>query len=297
MSEAIIEARGLHKSFKGTPALNGLDLDVPAGSIFGFLGRNGAGKTTTIKLLMGLLKADRGDAHVFGLRAGDASASIEIRRRIGFATEEKELYPYMTVAQVIRFTRSFFPRWRDDLAERYLRLFELPAQRKIPALSKGMRSKLMLLLAMSHGAELLVLDEPTEGLDPAAVEGVLRELVALSGADGTTIFFSSHQLSEVEQIADHVCIIERGATVVAGSLDDLKLQYQRLRVVFAGDGAAPVHWVDGVQHIHQEGRTVEMLVSRNLDAILQQAHALPGASVERFPVTLKEIFLEQVRSS
>jgi ABC-type branched-subunit amino acid transport system ATPase component len=166
MTDFIIETSQLCKSFKDKPALRGLDLRVPAGSIFGFLGRNGAGKTTTIKNLMGLLRADSGGAHVFGNPVADADRSVEVRRRIGFVTEDKELYPYMTVEQIIRFARPFFPKWRDDLEQRYLQMFELPPKRKIPDLSKGMRSKLMLLLAMSRGADLLILDEPTDGLDP-----------------------------------------------------------------------------------------------------------------------------------
>src|ERR1700719_810089 len=132
MTDSVIETHELRKSFKGNVALNGLNLSVRVGSIFGFLGRNGAGKTTTIKLLMGFLKPDGGDARVFGLSAGDPSASIEIRRRLGFVTEEKELYPYMTVEQIIRFTRGFFPKWRDDLERRYLKQFELPLNQKIP---------------------------------------------------------------------------------------------------------------------------------------------------------------------
>lgn len=297
MGDLVIETQGLRKSFKGQTALAGLNLDVPAGSIYGFLGRNGAGKTTAIKLLMGFLRPDGGDARVFGLPAGGFSASIDIHRRLGFVTEEKDLYPYMTVEQIIRFTRSFFPGWRDDLEKRYLKLFDLPPNRKIPNLSKGMRSKLMLLLGISHGAELLILDEPTAGLDPVAVEDMLRELVAISAAEGTTVFFSSHQLEEVEQIADHICIIDRGTAIVTGSLDDLKAQYQRLRIVFDQELRTPIQWLDGAEHIRQEGRTVEILASRNVDAILNQARSLPGTSVEHFPVTLKEIFLEHVRSN
>jgi len=269
---------------------------VPAGSIFGFLGRNGAGKTTTIKLLMGLLKPDGGEARVFGLPAGDPRAGIEIRRRVGFVTEDKELYPYMTVDEIIRFTRSFFPKWRVDLEKKYLKLFDLAPGRKIPDLSKGMRSKLMLLLGISHGAEILILDEPTEGLDPIAVEDMLRELVAIAAAEGTTIFFSSHQLHEVEQIADRVSIIDRGAAVLSGSLDDLKNHYRRLRVVLREELRGPVRWGEGAEHIRQDGRTVEILASRNIEAIVNQAQSLPGASVECFPVNLKELFVEHTRS-
>jgi ABC-2 type transport system ATP-binding protein len=266
------------------------------GSIFGFLGRNGAGKTTTIKTLMGLLRCDSGNAEVFGRPIIDADYSVEIRRRIGFVTEDKELYPYMTVEQLIRFTRPFFPKWRHDLERRYLQMFELPPRRKIPDLSKGMRSKLMLLLAISRGAELLILDEPTDGLDPAATEDVLRELVAIAASSGTTMFFSSHQLSEVELIADHIGIVDQGKMIVSGSLDDMKVQYQRLQMVFPDPMKLPKQWVDGVESVRQEGRMVSIIASRNADAIVDQVQAIPGTVVERFPVTLKEIFLEHVRS-
>jgi ABC-2 type transport system ATP-binding protein len=297
MTNFIIETDQLCKSFKSKQALRGLDLRVPVGSIFGFLGRNGAGKTTTIKTLMGVLRSDSGSAHVFGIPVADAGRTAEIRRRIGFVTEDKELYPYMTVEQIIRFTRPFFPKWRDDLEHRYLQMFELPPNCKIPNLSKGMRSKLMLLLAISRGADLLILDEPTDGLDPAATEDVLRELVAIAASSETTMFFSSHQLAEVELIADHIGIINQGRMVVAGSLDDMKFRYQRLQVVFADVVKLPPSWVEGVESVRQEGRVISILASHNVDAIAEQVRFIPGTTVELFPVTLKEIFLEHVRSN
>jgi ABC-2 type transport system ATP-binding protein len=297
MTDFIIETSQLCKSFKNKEALRGLDLRVPTGSIFGFLGRNGAGKTTTINTLMGLLRSDSGSAHVFGTPVADADRSIETRRRIGFVTEDKELYPYMTVEQIIRFTRPFFPKWREDLERRYLEMFDLPPKGKIPDLSKGMRSKLMLLLAISRGADLLILDEPTDGLDPAATEDVLRELVAISASSGTTMFFSSHQLNEVELIADHIGIIDHGKMIVTGSLDDMKLRYQRLQIVFADSTNIPTRWSDGAASVRQEGRTVSILASHNVDAIVAHAQSIPGTVVERFPVTLKEIFLEHTRSN
>jgi ABC-2 type transport system ATP-binding protein len=161
----------------------------------------------------------------------------------------------------------------------------------------GMRSKLMLLLAISRGAELLILDEPTDGLDPAATEDVLRELVSIAASSETTMFFSSHQLSEVELIADYIGIVDHGRMVVTGSLDDMKVHYQRLQMVFADHVELPKHWVDGVESVRQEGRVVSILASRNVDAIVDQVRSVPGTVVERFPVTLKEIFLEHVRSN
>jgi ABC-2 type transport system ATP-binding protein len=248
-------------------------------------------------LLLGLLKADGGVASVFGVPLRDADSAIDIRRRIGFVSEEKDLYPYMSVGEIIRFTRPFFPRWRDDLSDRYLKMFDLPLKRRISDLSKGMRSKLMLLLALSHQPELLILDEPTDGLDPAATEDMLRELVAVAASGSTTIFFSSHHLNEVEQISDHICIIDHGASIVAGALDDIRLRYQRLQVVFESEVRTPAKWVEGVEHIRQEGRVVSILASSNVDAIVDQIQSLPVSKLERQPVSLKDIFLDHVRSN
>ena len=296
MTECAIEAVELRKSFKGHEALCGLNLNVPRGSVFGFLGRNGAGKTTTIRILMGLAKADRGEARIFGIAPGDDKSGALLRRRIGFVPEDKELYPYMTVEQVIGFSRPFFPHWRDDLESRYLNAFDLPPKKKIPDLSKGMRSKLMLLLAIARGSELLVLDEPTDGLDPVMAEELLRELIRLSASDGTTIFFSSHQLAEVEQIADRITIINQGRSIVSGELEDLKRQYQRIKVVFADGIPAAIPWAQGADRIRKEGRMVSILSGQNSEEIMAQARALPGTSVDTYPVTLKELFLELMRA-
>jgi len=297
MVESVIETQDLRKTFGKQSAVDGLNLRVPSGSIYGFLGKNGAGKTTTIELLLNIVKPSGGHASVFGIPVTDIARSTQIRQRIGFVSEDKGLYPYMTVEQIIRFTRPFFPGWRDDLERQYLELFNLPLKKKVGELSKGMGSKLMLLLAVVRGADLLILDEPTEGLDPAAVEEVLRELVSMAASNGTTIFFSSHQLPEVEQIAEHVCIIDRGKAVVAGALDDLKAQYQRIQVVVDRELNEPVRWVDGVVKVRQEGRMLSLLVSRNVEAILAQIRSLPVASTEQFPVSLKDIFLESVRNN
>ena len=295
MNDLVIQTRGLRKSYDGTPALGGIDLAVPRGSICGFLGRNGAGKTTTIKLLLRILRPDAGEISLFGNRVDSEAASVDARRRIGFVTEEKQLYPYMTVGQTIRFTRSFFPGWRADLEARYLEIFRLPADKPVPKLSKGMRTQLMLLLALARGAELLILDEPTDGLDPAVTEEVLEALAGLTAAEGTSIFFSSHHLAEVEQIADRVCLIDRGQIVIDGALDDLKTEYRRILLVFAGDAPESVAALAGVDHVRTRGRTASLLAHGDIDATLDRARLLRPESVEVHPVTLKELFLEHVK--
>jgi ABC-2 type transport system ATP-binding protein len=295
MNGNMIDTQGLSKSYSGKAALRGLNLAVPRGSICGFLGRNGAGKTTTLKLLLGMLRPDSGQIRLFGEAVESEASSIAARRRIGFVSEDKELYPFMNVGQTIRFTRPFFPGWRRDLEEKYLELFRLPLRKAVPKLSKGMRTQLMLLLAMARGAELLMMDEPTSGLDPAMTEEILRALADLAANGETTIFFSSHQLAEVEQLCDRVCIIGEGQAVIDGELDELKSQYRRILLTF--DGAVPnaLASLADIDHLRQRGRTASLLTHGNVDALVDRARELGSAAVEVRPVTLKELFLDHVR--
>jgi ABC-2 type transport system ATP-binding protein len=290
----VIETFELRKQYGDVDALRGLILQVPAGSIFGFLGRNGAGKTTTIKVLLGMARPSGGRALVFGQPAESPGASVEARRRIGFVSDEKDLYDYMTVEEMIHFTAAFFPRWRADLEQRYLRAFELPPARKIKALSRGTRTKLALLLALCRSADLLILDEPTSGLDPAMTEEVLQALVAHVANEEMTVFFSSHQIAEVDQIADRIAIIDRGRTVVAGALDDLRESYRRIQFVFEGDAPDVSFHAPGAGRVQRHGRVLTILASTGSDLIVDEARVLNPVSVDIVPVSLKEIFLETV---
>ena len=213
MADAVIETRGLCKAYGAVEALRGLDLRVAPASICGFLGRNGAGKTTTLKVLMGMVRPTGGSASVFGLDPWNDG--VAIRARTAFVSDEKDLYDDMTVDGLIRFTASFYPGWRHEIAARHQRRFALPGMQRVARLSRGMRTKLALLLAFSRGADLLLLDEATSGLDPVATEEVLQAIVGEVANAGTTVFFSSHQLTEVEQIADHVVLIDEGRALLA----------------------------------------------------------------------------------
>src|SRR5262249_1515149 len=255
---------------------------------------NGAGKTTTLKVLLGMARPSAGDARVFGLPAATPAASVQIRARTGFVSEDKDLYPYMTVEQIIRFTASFYPRWRRDLEREYLSRFELPRDRKVKALSRGIRTKLSLMLSLCRGAELLILDEPTSGLDPATTEQVLRALLAHVASESSTIFFSSHQIAEVDQIADHIAIIDRGRAVVTGALEELRERYRRIQLVFDGQAPPAAFDAPGVVRVIREGRVVTVLSSAGAEPIVDQARTLGAVSVDVAPVTLKEIFLETV---
>ena len=290
-----IETSDLWKRYDEVEALRGLNLQVPAGSICGFLGRNGAGKTTTIKVLLGMARPTKGTAHVLGVAAHDSAAGAAVRQRIGFVSDEKDLYDYMTVGEIVDFTRPFFPRWNTGLERKYLGTFELSPHREIKELSRGTRTKLALLLVLCRGAELLILDEPTAGLDPAMAEEVLQALVGHVAGGETTIFFSSHQISEIEQIADHVAIIDRGRLVVSGALDDVRDRYQRVQLVFDGDPPRVEFRVAGVIRVERHGRVMTVLTS-DREALIAEAKTLGPSSIDASPVTLKDIFLESVRT-
>ena len=288
----IIETADLWKRYDGVEAVRGLTLQIPRGSICGFLGRNGAGKTTTIKILLGMVRPTSGIARVFGLDAHAPDASLAIRQRTGFVSDEKDLYAFMTVADMIRFTARFYPKWRRDLEDRYLRTFELPTNRTVKALSRGMRAKLALLLAFCRGAELLILDEPTSGLDPVATEEVLQTIVSHVAAEELTVFFSSHQIAEIDQVADRVVIVDRGRAVVSGALDDLRESHCRVQFVFDTDAPAATFRTPGVGRITRDGRVLTVFSRAGAAAVVEEARALHPTSITVIPVTLKDIFLE-----
>jgi ABC-2 type transport system ATP-binding protein len=207
---------------------------------------------------------------------------------------EEYALPIGSVHEIIRFTASFYPGWRTDLETRYLKSFALPPHQKTKALSLGMRTKLSLLLALCRGAELLVLDEPTSGLDPAGTEEVLHAIVAHVAGENMTVFFSSHQLADVDQIADHIAIIDQGRTVVAGALEDLRAQYRRIQLVFNGDAPEIAFRAPGVVRTLRQGRVMTVLSNAGSDGLIEEAMRFGPVSADVLPVTLKEIFLESV---
>lgn len=295
MPNPAIEIQGLVKRYGSNNALNGLDLTVPRGAVAGFVGLNGAGKTTTLRILLQMAKADSGSASVLGLNVADRQQSVQIRERSAFVPERKDLFPYMSVGEVIAFTRSFYPKWRSDLEEQYTRDFGLRPEQKITQLSKGTLTKLHLLLSLSRGAELILLDEPTDGLDPLGVEVAMQALVSLAAEEGVTVLFSSHRLNEMEQVADYLCMIHQGRALLSGYLDDLKAECRRVVMVFDDDAARQAPAFADVGHVRQDGRTLTVLARSNPAEVSQKATAAGARSVEVQALSLREMFLELVK--
>jgi ABC-2 type transport system ATP-binding protein len=292
---AIIETTDLRKTYGSHEAVRGLDISVPEGSICAFLGQNGAGKSSTIKMLLGMVHPTAGSGAVLGHRIDREKESLLIRQNVAFVAEDKRLYDYMTVEEIVHFTRSFFPTWNVAFERELLQRFELPPNRKIRQLSKGMRTKLALLLGFARGCRLLILDEPSEGLDPVAIEEVLQIVVSLA-AQGTTVFFSSHQISEVEQVADHVLMIDRGKLVLDLSMDDVLEGYRHVQAVFSEPVEERDLRLPGIEKVHMSGRMVSLVTSSNLESITEHLRMLRASNVNVLPISLKDIFLEKVRA-
>jgi len=290
----VIETHGLTKRYGKFEAVSDLNLRVEAGCITGFLGRNGAGKSSTIRMLLGVIRPSSGTGLMLGRPIDDARQNRESRRRVAYVAEDKQTYAYMTVGEMIAFTRSFYDDWNSSSEQRFLKQFELPPERKVKALSKGMRTKLALLLALARRPQLLILDEPSEGLDPVSIEELLEALVG-AAAEGTSIFFSSHQIAEVERVADQVCIIDHGRLVADTSLDEIRQEYRRITLGFSKDPPRIDFPDETVGCVRTDGRQVTVMARRNADAIIARAHRLGAASVEATPVSLRELFLETVK--
>jgi ABC-2 type transport system ATP-binding protein len=288
MNDLAIETHALHKHYGDIRAVDGLDMHVPRGAVYGFLGRNGAGKTTTIRLLAGLAHPSGGEMRVLGL--DPRVDSVAILERTGLVIE-KMLLPSMTGADLVRFNRGFFPRWSDALARKYAEVFELDMTRKFKKLSTGNRTKLCLLLALAQGAELLVLDEPTAGMDPVVTDQLLRVMVEDFANEGRTLVLSSHHLSEVERIAEWVGIIDQGKLLLEARLDDVRTNFRRVRVV--GEALPLAEWPDIVSANTGEG-TTEYVVRANADAFAAHLQSQGATVLDVTPLNLSEIFLEVV---
>jgi ABC-2 type transport system ATP-binding protein len=288
--ELIVETRGLTKHYGKVEAVRDLSLVVERQCITGFLGRNGAGKSTTIKMLLGMIRPTAGTGRVLGYDIAIPAQSLEIRRRIAYVGEDKGLYGYMTVAELIRFTRSFYKDWQPHIEADLIKAYQLPLGRQIKAISKGMRTKLALLLALARRPALLILDEPSEGLDPVSIEELLQALQEARSA-GVSIFFSSHQLSEVERIADRVVMIDRGQLVLNMALSDLVNNYRHITVELPARGPVPAFGLAGVERVSVVAGQARLLASSNVEDIVAYARSL-NAVVQVAPVNLREVFLD-----
>jgi ABC-2 type transport system ATP-binding protein len=289
-----IETDQLVVRYRRKTAVDGLSLRVRRGSVFGLLGANGAGKTSTIKTLLGFRPPSSGTARILGRDI--IHDRVAINARISYVSETNTLYLNMTIPQLCAFYRATSQRWDQKLVDRYLQLFSLPPKARVRALSKGMRTQLALSLALGNDPEVLILDEPTTGLDPIARRAFLDVLMGDAAAAGKTIFFSSHVLSDVESVVDSIAILRAGKLMVSGELDTLKQQHGLVRLSYeeppSDNVLAALQQVPDVGLVEREGRSARVRVHGNVAKAVNalQTVAAP-ATVDTTGLSLDDIFL------
>lgn len=291
MNDLSVHMEGVSKRYPHF-LLDNVSLDLPEGSILGFIGANGAGKSTTIRILMGLIRQDAGTVTVLGHPM--PADQVAAKREIGFVSEDMRLYGAATLAWHMKFVASIYPQWDQAYADKLVHRFDLKPEQKIKGLSHGQRVKAALLLALARQPRLLLLDEPTTGLDPVARREVLGELMAVLTDERRTILFSSHNTLDVEQISDRIAFIDRGRMIALEEKEDLLDRWRRVRLVVPPSTALPQ--LPGVVEVGGTER-LPVLTTSQFDPAVVALCQDGGASVQSIdPMTLEEIFVANVQS-
>jgi ABC-2 type transport system ATP-binding protein len=291
MSASAIEFQDVQKSFGLAFSLGPLSLNVPCGSIYALIGPNGAGKSTALNMLMGMGEPGLGNIRVLGRdMRGD---EVEIKRRTAYVSPDMDYRAWGTVGRAIDFVRGFYPDWNAALCEELQFTFGVHRDSRVDALSFGARMKLALVLALSRDAELLVLDEPTLGLDAIARRQLFAELLKFMTRDGRTILISSHQLTDLERFADHAAIMNQGRLLTSGRMDRLVERYRQFdaRVVRDTPSSVP-----GVSLIDRQGDRVRLLIDQD-SAPVDALAALGVEVLAEVPLTLEDLFLALIKSA
>ncbi len=286
--QSVIKAQGLTRYFGAKAAVYELTLDVPRGSVFAFLGRNGSGKTTTIRMLLGLLRPTRGSGSILGhdIRA----LPPEARARIGYLTEEHQLYGWMNVHECRDFQSQFFPKWNDKVFHGVIGHFGLKPENRVKSLSRGERAGLCLALTLAPEPEVLILDDPALGLDPVARRSLVESMIYLTRRADRTIFFSSHQLADVERVADYIAVLDHSVLRACCSLEKFRHSVQEVRLTFAGAPPALPQINGLLQAFRSEGELRLTCVHYN-GATEKALRSLNPASLETVPLSLEDAFI------
>jgi len=292
MSDSAIELSGVGKKYRFF-SLDNIHLKLPEGQIMGLIGPNGAGKSTTIRILMGLVHQDTGHVRVLGFRM--PAEQVAAKWDIGFVSEDMRLYESMTLGWHMNFIQSIYPNWDPAYAQLLLKRFGVRAEQKIKGLSHGQRVKAMLLLVLARKPKLLVLDEPTTGLDPVARHEILRELTNVMADDGRSVLFSSHNTQDVEQISDQITFIDRGRIIDSMDKEMYLDRWRRLRLEAPLGIELPA--LPGIVDVRQEGR-LAIATANAFVPDLANAYERAGVRVQRIEsMTLEEIFVANVEHS
>jgi ABC-2 type transport system ATP-binding protein len=293
-AEAVAAITNLTRRFGSKTVLDNVSLYLPRGGVFGLVGENGAGKTTLIKHILGLLKAESGTVRVFGL--DPAADPVGVLGRIGYLSEQPDLPGWMRVDEFLRYTRAFYPNWDADYAETLRAQFGLDPTQRLKTLSKGQMAKAGLLAAQAHRPDLLLLDEPSSGLDPMVRRDILEAVIRTVADEGRTVFFSSHLLEEIERVSDQIAMVHKGRIVLCGSLDEIKAQHRRFILNFeTAQSKPPV--IAGVLSISGMGKEWSVMCNGERAELPSIAAALGARIVAEQVPSLNEIFVAHAGSA
>lgn len=292
MSEDVIVIDGLVKFYDGRCIIDGIDLKVPRGCIYGLLGRNGIGKTTIIRILLGLDFPTRGRTYL--LEQDSKELTPKTKGRIGYVAEGHNMISSYRVSRLIKICKELSGRWNDDFFNHLIEIFRLPMERLIRELSTGMRAELNLALSMATEPELLILDDPTLGLDTVARRQFLELAVDLLQKDGRTILFCSHILGDVERIADRIGILAGGKLAADCSLEELKKRIKKLRLIFAEKAPAELHLTEVINQ-QSSGREMIITAANMNEQKMAVIKTFKPESCEEIPMSLEDIFIECTR--
>jgi len=287
MNPEIVMIKNLSRRYGKTQALDNVSLSVERGYVYGLVGANGQGKTTLIKHILGLLRAQEGSVRVFG--KDPVAEPVEVLRNIGYLSEERDLPEWMQVGELQRYTAAYHPNWDAQYAQELVQTFRLPLERKIKQLSKGMRAQAGLIAAVAHRPELLLLDEPSTGLDAVVRKDILNSIIRAVADDGRTAIFSSHLLDEVEMMSDYILMIDNGQLVLEGELDEIKEKHQH--VVFTASDSLLSGKLDCLLSSEQHGTSWVATAAGSREQIQQKLGEL-GAEIDSLRnASLQEIFV------
>ncbi len=285
----MIQINQLKKNFHDKKVLRGVDLNIPAGTVLGLLGRNGSGKSTLIKCALGLLRITDGQATLLGDDAWNLSA--DTKSRLGYVPQEVVSYPWMRVRQVIAYTAAFYPTWNGPFVDELCRRWQLPLEDRVGPLSVGQLQTLGIVLALGHEPDLLIFDEPVASLDPSARRQFLRTLIEIIDQPGRTVLFSTHITSDLERVANRVAILRDGKIVFDGELDTLKDRVKRLRIS-ARQELPRSFAVPGALRCEVEGSAATVSVANFDEELVDQMRTTWDADVTVHDLNLEEIFVE-----
>jgi ABC-2 type transport system ATP-binding protein len=291
MNEIVLETQGLTKYYGNILAVDHMDLKIPRGCICGFVGRNASGKTTAIKLMLGLLNPTAGSSKLLG--CDSAALTPAIRQRIGYVTEGHRLFGWMSIADLEKFQRVFFPRqWDDKFFAEMIEYFGLPKKQKVKHLSIGQRAQVSLALALAPNPELLVMDDPTLGLDAAIRRQFLAGMIEIIMREGRTILFSSHILGDVERVADRIVVIDKGVIRADCKLEQFRKAVKKVILTFK-DSVPPQVDIDGLLHCRRSEKELALtLVSTDDDKIAELAKSAKAERYHIVNMNLEDQFIE-----